>query len=61
MAEKRKVTLALAREINGKQRKADDVVEVTDLEARDLIRAGLARDTKNEPLAPAAVATTKGI
>lgn len=61
MAEKRKVVLALAREIDSKQHKADDVVEVTDLEARDLIRAGLARDTKNEPPAPAAVATTKGI
>lgn len=60
MAEKRKVTLAVAREVNGKKHKADDTVEVTDLEARDLIRAGLARDSENQPQAPAAVTTTKG-
>lgn len=61
MAEKRrKVTLAVAREVNGKKYKADDTVEVSGLEARDMIRAGVARDPKSEPQPVAAVATTKG-
>lgn len=60
MAEKRKVTLAVAREINGKQYKADQTVEVGDVEAHDLIFAGIARVPDSKPQAPAAVTTTKG-
>lgn len=59
-AKTRKVTLAVARVINGKNHKADTTVSVSDLEARDLIRSGLARTPEDAPSAsqtPAATAT----
>lgn len=50
----RKVTLAVARVIEGKTHKADSTVTLPDLEARDLIRAGLAREPDKEKSPPAA-------
>ena len=61
MAEKtRKVTLAVARVIGGKNHKADTTVSLPDIEARDLIRAGHARVADETPTssAPAAEAPT---
>lgn len=52
-AKTRKVTLAVARVIDGKTRKADTTVTVSDLEARDLIRSGLARIPEDAPAASA--------
>ena len=59
-AKNRKVTLAVARVIDGKTHKADTTVTVSDLEARDLIRSGLARTPEDAPAAsakPAAAAS----
>lgn len=59
MAEKtRKVTLAVARVIDGKNHKADATVSLPDIEARDLIRAGLARAADETPTSPAPAAET---
>lgn len=64
MAEKtRKVTLAVARVIDGKTVKADTTVSLPDIEARDLIRAGHARAAVETPTPPASAVetpTTKG-
>lgn len=58
MAEKRKVTLAYPRTINGQNHRAGTSVSVENHEALELLRLGLARDADAEPSTSVAVNTT---